>query len=58
MEEDRLIPADRRTFNVIREVGDSIEDMIELTADVPSDNANNRVPILDLEVWVERDDEG
>ena len=60
IEEDREVPADRRTFDVIRGIGESLEDMIQLrlTADVPSNYDNKRVPILDLEMWVERDDEG
>ena len=58
MEEDREVPGDRRTFEVIKEIGDSLEDMIQLTADVPSNYSNGRVPILDMEVWIEKDEEG
>ena len=36
VESDKEEPGDRRTFEVVREVGDSLEEMIELTADVPS----------------------
>ena len=36
VESDKEVPGDRRTFEVVREVGDSLEEMIKLTADVPS----------------------
>ena len=32
--------------------------MIKLTADCPSNYSNGRVPILDMEVWMEKDSEG
>ena len=32
--------------------------MIQLTVDFPSKHNNRRVPILDLEVWIEKDEEG
>ena len=58
VENDREVPGDKRTFEVVREVGDSLEEMIRLTADVPSNYPGGRVPILDMEVWVERDESG
>ena len=51
-------PADERTFEAIRNVGNTVDPMIQLTVDYPSKNANKRVPILDLEVWMDRDEEG
>ena len=35
-----------------------MEEMIELTADFPSNYERGRVPILDMEVWMERDSRG
>ena len=32
--------------------------MIKLTADYPSNHVTGRVPILDMEVWISRDEEG
>ena len=58
VESDKEVPGDKRTFEVVREVGDSLEEMIKLTADVPSNYTGGRVPILDMEVWVERDESG
>ena len=52
------VPSDKRTFEIVREVGDSVDPMIQLTVDYPSNHPNNRVPILDLEVWIERRQEG
>ena len=49
---------EERTFTAVREIGNSISDMIQLTVDYPSNNSNGRVPILDLECWVIRDENG
>ena len=38
IERDREIPGDQRTFEIVREVGDSLEEMIKLTADYPSNH--------------------
>ena len=38
IERDREIPGDKRTFEIVREVGDSLEEMIKLTADYPSNH--------------------
>ena len=45
---------DRRTFMIIREIGDSLENMIGY----PSSHVNGRVPILGMAVWAEKDDRG
>ena len=42
------VPSDKRTFEIVREVGDSVDPMIQLTVDYPSNHPINRVPILDL----------
>ena len=42
------IPRDQRTFDIIRKIGDDIHKSIQLTADVPSNYSDGRVPILDL----------
>ena len=39
-------------------IGNSVNPMIQLTVDFPERNSNGRVPILDLECWVEKDGEG
>ena len=49
---------EERTFETIRQVGNSVNPMIQLTVDYPSKHENGRVPILDLEVWIVRTEEG
>ena len=53
VEMDKTIEPDRRTAAVYREVANSIVKMIKVEEDVPSFHANKKLPILDLEVWVE-----
>ena len=47
------IEPDERTFNIIRDVGSEIHRSIQLTRDVPSDNADRKILILDLKCWRE-----
>ena len=56
-EEEDVRNKEERTMETVREIGDSISDMIQLTVDFPERNENGRVPILDLEVWIERDED-
>ena len=51
--EDRNVPDDRATMDVIRDVANDIEDMIVMTVDVPSNHQTARVPMLDVEVWID-----
>ena len=46
------IPRDQETFDIIREVGDDIHKSIQLTADVPSNYSDEKVPILDLKCCI------
>ena len=58
--EDEGIPADKRTFRILQEVGNTIHPSVQLEVDVPSNHADTKLPILDLKVWigeVEVDDE-
>ena len=52
-EEDQGKPADQRTFEVIRQIGNSIHPNIQLEVDVPSKYQDSKLPILDLKVWKE-----
>ena len=52
-DEDRNVPDDRATMDVIRDVANDIEDMIVMTVDVPSNHQTARVPMLDVEVWID-----
>ena len=42
----------------VKEIGNSISDMIKLTADYPSKNPSGRVAMLDVQLLIERDEEG
>ena len=54
VEEDKLIPEDRRTMIELRRMGNSICPMIQLEEDFPSRHENILLPILDLEVQVQQ----
>ena len=49
MEEDEQMPEDQRTA----EIANKISEMIKVKEDVPSNHPSGRIPILDLEVWVQ-----
>jgi len=49
---DNEIPADKKTFDIIRTIGDGIHKSIKLTTDVPSNHDDYKVPILDLKCWI------
>ena len=55
VEEDSTKEDDLRTFEVLREIGNSIFDCIQFTIDVPSQNENGRLPVLDLNLRVVND---
>ena len=55
VEEDMLMPDDARTFSVLRDIADSIDKDIQWEEDVPSGHANNKLPCLDMELWLEKD---
>ena len=52
VENDKLIPADIRTSEIVLEIANSVSDFIELTVDSPSRNETGWMPILDLQVQV------
>ena len=49
---DKLIPADKRTASVLRSIANEILPGIVMQEDVPSNHPNEKLPILDIEVWV------
>ena len=53
VEEDHQVGTEKSTAKLMRTIGDSITPMIKLEEDVPSNHEDNRLPILDLIVWVE-----
>ena len=52
IEEDKLVPGDKRTAELVSKVANSIFKFIQIETDFPSNHPNNMVPILDLEVCV------
>jgi hypothetical protein len=50
IEEDSLIEPDKRTFNVVQNVANSIWPEIQWTVDVPSNHHDGMMPMLDLKV--------
>ena len=47
------LPPDQRTFQILKDISNSIDRNIQMEFDVPSLHSSNRVPVLDLEVWVD-----
>ena len=52
-QEDLTVAADFRTMRELFKMGNSIHPMIQLTGDCPSNNASGKMPMLDIQVWVE-----
>ena len=46
---------DLRTLSVIRDVANQLDSDIQLTVDVPSQNANGKLPVLDLQLSIVED---
>ena len=54
VEGDEQIPADLRTARLLKAIANTISPTIRMQEDVPSNHPSGKLPILDLEVWVER----
>ena len=52
VELDKNIPEDERTFNLLKDIGDSIYHCVKFTVDVPSCHLDWRMPVLDLKLEV------
>ena len=51
--EDKARIADERTMMIVKEIGDVIHPSIRLDVDYPSEHQDNKIPALDMKVWVE-----
>ena len=49
---------DKRTADVVKEIADSVTEMLVWTTDFPSANSSGRLPILDIETWCVETEEG
>ena len=55
MESDKELPEEGRTFNLLKEIGDSIFACVKFTVKVPSFHPEGRLPVLDLNLEVKED---
>ena len=53
--EDKDVPSDLLTARVITEISNDLDVDIKMTLDCPSNNADGRMPVLDLKAWMEKD---
>ena len=53
MEEDRDIPSDQRTMREVVKMANSITNIVQFTGDCPSLKLSGKMPLLDLQVWVD-----
>ena len=51
--ESSQLPPDQRTMVMLRDLADTLDPNLTFTFDCPSLNANGRMPILDIQVWVQ-----
>ena len=56
--EDQDLEPDCVTAKVMTSIMSSVDEDIQLTWDAPGNNPNKRMPVLDLQVWMDRDEEG
>ena len=49
---EKHIPEDQRTFKIIKDIGESIHESIKLEMDVPTNHDDNKLPLLDLKVYI------
>ena len=53
VQEDLDTPADERTMREVVHLANSISNMVQFTGDCPSLNHSKKMPLLDLQVWVD-----
>ena len=46
-------PADKSTMVKVQQIANTIHDSIKVTVDYPSNHDNGRMPVLDLEQWIQ-----
>jgi hypothetical protein len=57
VEEDKQKSDDERTSDFLTTVANSIHPSITVKADYPSKNSDNKMPLLDLKLWVSEEEE-
>ena len=56
IETDRQIEPDMRTAQILVQIANTLEASIQFTMDCPSLNADRRMAVLDLQMWIHRQD--
>ena len=51
VDEDKDIPEDKRTMEILKDIGNTIFQCVQFTVDCPSNYPNGKVPVLDLQVY-------
>ena len=54
---DENLQKDRRTANLMVQIANTVDKSIVMEASVPSDFDNNKLPLLNSQVWIENDAE-
>ena len=54
IEEDRGVEADERAMRLFQAIANSIHSSVEMEIDCPSRHRGEKLPILDLRVWIEK----
>ena len=52
VEEDKSVSADKRTFEELAKIAGTIFKCLDCTSDAPSSHEEEKVPVLDLKVYV------
>ena len=45
----------REQWKLLKNIANSLDDMIQMTVDFPSNHPDDKVPILDLKAWIDDD---
>ena len=56
MEKDE--PHDRRMMREVQKMANTVEEDLQFTVDIPSDNGDQKLPVLDLKMWIEKKKNG
>ena len=55
VEGDKNVPDDERTMEEVKKIANTIFKCIQFTTDCPSNHQSGKVPVLDLQLYVEED---
>ena len=55
VEEDKSKPSDIVTMELMTMIADDVDDMLKFTFDAPSNHESNKMPVLDMKVWLDNE---